>query len=59
VSGIALHIGQRVSAHAAPGEVLVSSTVKELLAGSGIGFEDRGEQQLRGVPDRWHLYAVA
>jgi class 3 adenylate cyclase len=58
VSGIALHIGQRVSAHAGPGEVLVSSTVKELLAGSGIGFEDRGEQTLKGVPDAWRLYAV-
>ena len=58
VSGVALHIGQRVSAVAAPGEVLVSSTVKELLAGSGIAFEDRGVQSLKGVPDEWRLYAV-
>jgi len=58
VSGVALHIGQRVSSVAAPGEVLVSSTVKELLAGSGIAFEDRGIQTLKGVPDEWRLYAV-
>src|SRR5207248_8677269 len=51
VSGIALHIGQRVSTKAAPVEVLVSSTVKELLAGSGIAFQDRGAQELKGVPD--------
>jgi class 3 adenylate cyclase len=58
VSGIALHIGQRVSGIAEPGEVLVSSTVKELLVGSGISFEDRGLKELRGVPDEWRLFAV-
>jgi class 3 adenylate cyclase len=58
VAGVAVHIGARVSALAGAGEVLVSSTVKDLVAGSGIGFEDRGEHELRGVPDRWHLYSV-
>ena len=59
VGGIAVHIGARVGAKAAPGEVLVSSTVKDLVAGSGIKFEDRGEHELRGVPDRWRIWAVA
>jgi class 3 adenylate cyclase len=59
VGGIAVHIGARVSALAAPGEVLVSGTVKDLVVGSGIAFEDRGEHELRGVPDRWRLWAVA
>src|SRR4051812_20468356 len=58
VSGIALHIGQRVSGIAEPGEVLVSSTVRELLVGSGISFADRGLKELRGVPDEWRLFAV-
>ncbi|MGH8996378.1 MAG: DUF1707 domain-containing protein [Acidimicrobiales bacterium] len=58
LSGIALHIGQRVSASAAPGEILVSSTVRDLALGSGIGFIDRGEHELRGVPGTWRLYAV-
>jgi class 3 adenylate cyclase len=58
VRGIAVHIGARVSALAGPSEVLVSSTVKDLVAGSGLKFEDRGEHELKGVPDRWHLYAV-
>ncbi len=58
VGGIAVHIGARVSAEAAPGEVLVSSTVKDLTAGSGLAFEDAGEHELKGVPDRWHLYRV-
>jgi class 3 adenylate cyclase len=43
---------------ARPGEVLVSGTVKDLVAGSGIGFDDRGEHELKGVPERWRLYAV-
>jgi class 3 adenylate cyclase len=47
-----------VSSLAAPGEILVSSTVKDLVAGSGIEFEDRGTHQLKGVPDEWHLYVV-
>ncbi len=58
VAGMAVHIGARVSALAGPGEVLVSSTVKDLVAGSGIDFEDRGEHELKGVPDRWRLFAV-
>ena len=56
--GIAVHIGARVSALAGPSEVLVSSTVKDLVAGSGLTFEDAGEHELKGVPDRWRLYRV-
>lgn len=59
VAGIAVSIGARVSALAAAGEVLVSQTVKDLVAGSGITFEDRGVQQLKGVPGEWRLYSVA
>ena len=59
VAGLAVHIGARVGALAAPGEVLVSNTVKDLVVGSGIEFEDRGEHQLKGVPGAWHLYSVA
>lgn len=58
VRGIAVHIGARVSALAGPSEVLVSSTVKDLVAGSGLRFEDAGEHRLKGVPDRWRLYRV-
>ena len=58
ITGIAVHIGARVASVAKPGEVLVSRTVKDLVAGSGIDFEDRGEQPLRGVPGEWRLYAV-
>ncbi len=58
VGGIAVHTGARVSAEAGPGEVLVSSTVRDLVAGSGIGFEDRGTRELKGVPGEWRLYAV-
>jgi class 3 adenylate cyclase len=58
IGGVAVHIGQRVSALAGPSEVLVSSTVKDLVAGSGITFEDRGEHQLKGVPGTWRLFAV-
>ena len=58
VGGIAVHIGARVGALAAPSEVLVSSTVKDLTAGSGLVFEDAGEHELKGVPDRWRLYRV-
>ncbi len=57
--GLAVHIGQRVLAEAGAGEVLVSSTVKDLVAGSGIEFEDRGEHQLKGVPEARHLFAIA
>ena len=58
IGGIAVHIGQRVSALAGPGEVLVSSTVKDLVAGSGITFADRGSHVLKGVPDEWRVFAV-
>jgi class 3 adenylate cyclase len=58
VAGMAVHIGARVSALAGAGEVLVSSTVKDLVAGSGIDFEDRGEHELKGVPGSWKIYAV-
>jgi class 3 adenylate cyclase len=59
VGGMAVHIGARVSALAGAGEVFVSSTVKDLVAGSGIDFEDRGEHDLKGVPGSWKIYAVA
>jgi len=59
IGGIAVHIAARVSAHAEPGEVLVSRTVKDLVAGSGIAFTDRGTHALRGVPETWELHAVA
>jgi class 3 adenylate cyclase len=58
VRGMAVNIGARVGAVAEANEVLVSSTVKDLVAGSGIGFEDRGDHELKGVPDRWRLFAV-
>ena len=58
VAGIAVHTGARVASHAQPGEVLVSSTVKDLVAGSGLAFEDRGAYDLKGIPGEWHLYAV-
>jgi class 3 adenylate cyclase len=58
LGGIAASIGARVAARAQPGEVLVSSTVKDLVAGSGIGFEDRGTAELKGVPGTWQLFAV-
>jgi class 3 adenylate cyclase len=58
VGGIAVHIGARVANEAQPGEVLVSSTVKDLVAGSGLHFRERGTAALKGVPDEWRLYAV-
>lgn len=58
VAGIAVHIGARVGAMAGPSEVLVSQTVRDLVAGSGLAFEDRGDHALKGIPDRWHLYQV-
>ena len=58
VAGIAVHTGARVAAEAAPGEVLVSSTVRDLVAGSGLAFQDRGLHALKGVPGEWRLYAV-
>ncbi len=58
LSGIAVPAGARVAAQASPGEILVSSTVKDLVAGSGIQFEDRGTHELKGVPGEWRLFAV-
>ncbi|HYM91797.1 MAG TPA: alpha/beta fold hydrolase, partial [bacterium] len=59
LGGIAVHIGARVASHAGAGEVLVSSTVKDLVAGSGLRFEDRGAHALKGVEGEWRLFAVA
>ena len=59
VGGLAVHIGARVMGAAAPGEVLVSSTVKDLVVGSGIDFDDRGEHDLKGIPGAWRLFAVS
>ena len=58
LGGIAVHIAARVSALAEPSEVLVSRTVKDLVAGSGIEFADRGVHELKGVPDTWDLHAA-
>ena len=58
VAGLAVHIAARVSGQALGGEVLVSRTVTDLVAGSGINFEDRGDHQLKGVPGVWRLFAV-
>ena len=58
IGGIAVHIGARVAARSAPGEVLVSRTVVDLVAGSGVTFDDRGEHELKGVPGPWRLFAV-
>jgi class 3 adenylate cyclase len=59
VGGIAVHIGARIASVARPGEVLVSSTVKDLVAGSGIAFEDRGTYELKGIAQPWQVFAVA
>ena len=58
IGGIGVHIAARVEAKAAPGELLASRTVKDLVVGSLIRFEDRGTHQLKGVDDDWQLYAV-
>ena len=58
IGGLAVNIGARVAAEAGGGEVLVSSTVKDLVAGSGIEFEDRGAHDLKGVPGEWRLFEV-
>jgi class 3 adenylate cyclase len=58
IAGIAVHIAARVMASAAPGEIFVSRTIKDLLTGSGLQFEDRGLHTLRGVPDQWQLFAA-
>src|SRR5262249_37827417 len=59
VRGIAGDTGARVAAQASAGEVLVSQTVKDLVAGSGIQFDDRGARELKGIPGEWRLYAVS
>jgi class 3 adenylate cyclase len=58
VAGIAVTTGSRISSLAAPSQVLISQTVKDLVAGSGFPFQDAGEYELKGVPDRWRLYRV-
>jgi class 3 adenylate cyclase len=58
LGGLAVHIGARAGALAEPGEIIVSSTVKELVVGSDMQFSDRGEHELKGVPGTWHLYAL-
>lgn len=58
VGGIAVHIGQRVMSAAEPDEVMVSSTIKDLVAGAELGFDDCGEHELKGVPGSWHLFAA-
>ncbi|MGH7565351.1 MAG: adenylate/guanylate cyclase domain-containing protein [Gemmatimonadota bacterium] len=59
LGGIAVHIGSRVATTAGPGEILVTSTVRELVTGTGFQFEDRGEVNLRGVPERWRIFALS
>jgi class 3 adenylate cyclase len=59
VAGLTVHIAARVQANAAPGEVLVSRTVRDIVAGSGFNFTDRGMHHLKGVPDEWQLFSVA
>jgi class 3 adenylate cyclase len=58
LGGIAVHVAARVATDADPDTVLVTSTVKDLVAGSGIHFADRGQHALKGVPDEWHLFEV-
>ena len=58
IGGIAVHIAARIMSQAAPGEILVSSSLRDLVVGSGIGFNDRGNHELKGVPGEWHLLAV-
>ncbi len=58
IGGLAVHIASRVSAMAAPGEVLVTGTVRDLVVGSGIVFDDRGRHNLKGLPDEWQVLAV-
>ena len=58
IAGLGVHIAARVVGLAGPGEILTSSTVRELVAGSGLAFEDRGTHVLKGVPGEWHLWAL-
>jgi class 3 adenylate cyclase len=59
VAGLAVHIGARVSSLADAGDILVSGTLRDLVVGSGLQFNDRGSHQLKGVPGEWRLFAVA
>jgi class 3 adenylate cyclase len=59
LAGLAVNVGARVASQADGGEVLVSSTVKDLVAGSDLTFDDRGQYELKGIPGEWRLYAVA
>ena len=59
LAGLTVHVAARIEPLAAPGEVLVSTTVKDLVAGSGIEFVDKGDHQLKGIPTTWRLFAVA
>jgi class 3 adenylate cyclase len=59
LAGLAVHIGARVAGQARPGEIVVSRTVRDLVAGSGLQFEHRGAAALKGVPGKWELYAVS
>ena len=59
LAGLAVHVAARIGSLAGPGEVLVSTTVKDLVAGSDIEFVDKGEHQLKGIPTTWRLFAVA
>ena len=59
VAGIAVNIGARIASIAAPNEVLVSQTVRDLVSGSGIAFDDRGDHELKGISSSWHLYSVS
>ena len=58
VAGLAVHIGERIAAHAGRGEVLVSRTVRDLVVGSGLSFASRGDVELKGVPGEWELFAL-
>jgi class 3 adenylate cyclase len=58
VAGIAVSIGARVASEAGPDEILVSQTVRDLVTGSGLGFDDRGAHELKGVPGEWRLFAL-
>ena len=59
LGGIALHIGARIAALAGPGDVFVSSTVRDLVGGSGLTFNEQGQHALKGVPGEWRIYGVA
>jgi class 3 adenylate cyclase len=59
IVGVAVSVGARIAAVAGPGEVLVSRTVKDLVAGSGLEFEDRGEHHLKGLPEPWQVFSTS